>query len=164
MYRILALAFCFSIAITAAYSTTCAFDGHMIAADEQHTKGSSKHMGAKKIHYYPERKCYVSCAGDCAKIEQFYAWFDKQDKDVKVIGEYEAMACYEDGRLFVYQGNNQESIPMTPPFCLGSGQDFAMGAIFAGKNAREAVAIAEQLDIHTGGKITSFVVVPDNSQ
>ena len=36
---------------------------------------------------------------------------------------------------------------------IGSGRDFAMAAIALGKNAREAVELAAQFDIYTGGDV-----------
>lgn len=136
-----------------ANATTIAFDGSMIAADEQHTAGNAKHMGAKKIVYFPERHCWVAGAGECAKIQAFFRWFPDQDKTVIISGEYQMMVIAETGDLTIYQGSNKEPVPMTAPFAMGSGQDFAMGAMAAGKTAKEAIAITEDLDIYTGGKI-----------
>lgn len=40
-----------------------------------------------------------------------------------------------------------------PPFALGIGSDYAMGAILAGASAERAVEIACELDTHCGGEI-----------
>ena len=42
------------------------------------------------------------------------------------------------------------------PIAFGSGQNWALGAMMAGKSAREAVEIACKLDTGSGGKITSM--------
>ena len=42
---------------------------------------------------------------------------------------------------------------MAGPCAFGSGADFATGAMLAGKTAMEAVAIAAQCDIYTGGGV-----------
>ena len=43
--------------------------------------------------------------------------------------------------------------PMSYPISIGSGADYAMGAMHAGKTPREAVEIASKLDVWTGGDI-----------
>ena len=40
-----------------------------------------------------------------------------------------------------------------PPCAWGTGADYATGAMLAGKTAMEAVAIAAQRDIYTGGGV-----------
>ena len=40
-----------------------------------------------------------------------------------------------------------------PPVAFGSGQDWALGAMLAGKSAKEAVEIACKVDINSGGKV-----------
>lgn len=42
------------------------------------------------------------------------------------------------------------------PWAMGSGSDFAIGAMDAGASAREAVKIASQRDVGTGGKIRTW--------
>lgn len=49
--------------------------------------------------------------------------------------------------------SNLMSDVLVEPWALGSGGSFAMGAIFAGCNAEEAVDVASQLDPMTGGAI-----------
>lgn len=42
----------------------------------------------------------------------------------------------------------------TQDYAIGSGTDYARGAMMAGASAEEAVRIASNLCIYTGGKIT----------
>ena len=42
------------------------------------------------------------------------------------------------------------------PFAAGSGRDFALGAMWAGANAIEAVRLVADRTIHSGGKIVSY--------
>lgn len=44
------------------------------------------------------------------------------------------------------------------PWAIGSGANFALGAMRAGANALEAVKIAAQCDPYTGGKIRTYKV------
>jgi ATP-dependent protease HslVU (ClpYQ) peptidase subunit len=43
-------------------------------------------------------------------------------------------------------------------YAIGSGSDFAMGAMLAGKTAAESVRIATKLDIYSGGAVRSIAV------
>lgn len=45
------------------------------------------------------------------------------------------------------------------PFAMGSGAVYALGAMDAGASAKEAVKIASDRDIYTGGKIRTYRIV-----
>ena len=152
----------FLLSTSPVLATTCAFDGHMLAADSQRTRGNGKQMNAIKIHAFPNHHTYCACAGDCSKIERFLRWY-KSDllTPEEIKGEYEVMMVFEDGECRDYVGTNQEYTTVSAPFAIGSGEDFALAAMACGKTAAEAIAIAEQLDTYTGGQIHT-VVLPTN--
>lgn len=64
----------------------------------------------------------------------------------------------EDGGLFCYSNKVPYSMrdEYKLPIAFGSGESFALGAMLAGKSAREAVQIACRVDSGSGGKIKSF--------
>jgi len=41
-------------------------------------------------------------------------------------------------------------------WAIGSGGEFALGAMYAGKTAKEAIKIASQLDVYTGNAIDTL--------
>lgn len=43
-------------------------------------------------------------------------------------------------------------------YAIGSGSDFSLPALMLGKNTKEAVEIASELDLYTGGKIHTFKI------
>ena len=57
-----------------------------------------------------------------------------------------------DGRAFI-MGGDMTVFPINDFFAVGSGSEFALGAMEFGASAREAVAIAAKYDIFTGGVI-----------
>lgn len=61
------------------------------------------------------------------------------------------------------RGYRIESDSMIPSefrgaYAIGSGSDFAMGAMLAGKTAAESVRIATKLDIYSGGAVRTIAV------
>jgi ATP-dependent protease HslVU (ClpYQ) peptidase subunit len=56
----------------------------------------------------------------------------------------------------VYEGDLTAALVVKPPFAIGTGRTAALGAMKAGATARQAVEIAAQIDVYTGGKITSY--------
>lgn len=64
----------------------------------------------------------------------------------------------KDGSIYLYD-KNCVGIKWTGNyFALGSGGNFALGAVLAGKTAKEAVEIAKKLDINSGGKIKTVKI------
>lgn len=50
---------------------------------------------------------------------------------------------------------------LSPPMAMGSGGDFAMGAMMVGASAKEAVEASILLDSGSGGDVVSYVVAGD---
>lgn len=59
-----------------------------------------------------------------------------------------------------YRLDSTSMIPMKfkGPYAIGSGEEFAMGAMLAGSTAAEAVKIASKLDVYTGGPVRTLAV------
>ena len=67
-----------------------------------------------------------------------------------VVQQSDGLFCYSD-RVPYGLANEYKT-----PVAFGSGRDYALGAMLAGKSAREAVEIACKVDTGSGGKITSM--------
>lgn len=87
----------------------------------------------------------VGCAGNVASIDAFIRWL----RDGAVDGDYplmeglEAIVVDPRGRVHAYDEASSEPIRVRAPYCaIGSGQDFALGALHAGADARGAVRAA----------------------
>jgi ATP-dependent protease HslVU (ClpYQ) peptidase subunit len=70
-----------------------------------------------------------------------------------VVKEMSALHLMADGRLY-YFSENCEPVEIEPPCAVGSGMEFAIGAMEAGATPKQAVEIAARRDPGTGGKIT----------
>lgn len=78
-------------------------------------------------------------------------------------GEFTAMPTSDDNGAYMMLIGKRRShlissddmcpIVIREPYAIGSGSDFAMGAMLAGKSAKDAVKIAAKLDCYTGGPI-----------
>lgn len=132
--------------------TTIAFDGTTLAGDRQCTAGGTP-FPTRKIHRVirPTTKevllyGFSGLAGDGAEFVRRFA-------------SGEALPQFTDLEVLCIDGQGQAWQMDTPGmwwnkrprvWAIGSGADYAMGAMYAGKTAREAVQIAMRLDVHTG--------------
>lgn len=68
--------------------------------------------------------------------------------------QFQILALSLAGELFLANDNLSLSGPIRSDFyAIGSGDDFAMGALAMGADAAEAVRVASLFDRHTGGEI-----------
>jgi len=134
--------------------TTIAWDGTVLAADRQATTGSMI-SECRKLWITENGSAWAHCGSD-QYFGQIMAWTrgeclefpeatPENESDVGVLLEVNAH-----GELWVRYGNPWPVQVLGPGFATGSGGDFALGAMEAGRNAIEAVAIASRLDAFTG--------------
>ncbi len=137
----------------------------VMAADRQSLMGGTyKFRSAPKITRMEGMgyEWLVASAG-CAEAGQFFEfWFQEylqqkggsSDKDSDVLypkdGEFAAFTLRSDGNLFLYL-NRGCGIPIYERYsALGSGGDYALGALYAGAGFLEAIKISSRLDAGTG--------------
>lgn len=151
---------------TPGLATTIAWSGTEIAADSQSTGSHTKyHSAVPKIMYSKTRHATIAAAGDVAvtaPIKKFFMSTDKPLSEYQLPvtagdGSFAVLVIYDDGSAEIYLTNLTAPTPVEAPFAVGSGEDFAMAAMLCGKTAKEAVEVAEQLDLFTGGRV---VVLP----
>ncbi len=66
--------------------------------------------------------------------------------------EIEALVLHPDGKVFHHNGTD-DPIEQEVPIAVGSGCDFALGAMLAGASPGKAIEIASMRDVYTGGAI-----------
>lgn len=122
-----------------------------IAADRQ----SSYHGNqATKLYELPDGSI-VGTSGAHDQSLRAVAWLRDESKERPSLpAEYGSlMRAYPDGRA-VYYHAALEAMPISFEFwAIGSGADYAMGAMARGATPEEAVEIASRYDEHTGGGI-----------
>ena len=131
--------------------TTIAWDGRTMSADRQSTYGTTPTKTRKvfKAKHPDGREVIYACSGLTHECQEFTRWANGEINqpvftDISVI-------CV-DRKLRVWQGNSamQWARVKVKQWAAGSGADYALGAMAAGKTSAEAVRIASKLDVNTG--------------
>lgn len=136
--------------------TTIAMTKDEIACDLQFTHGSGyKFKGSTKVHeIYNPQICdtpfFVAFAGSVEAGQAGLAWLvDPSNKPPKTSGA-EFVVLTKNKKMFTFQ-NPSKWIPIEEKYyAIGSGSQYAAGALAAGKTPIEAVKIAAKHDPHTG--------------
>lgn len=146
--------------------TTIAFDGKTIAADCQSTYGSFP-VKVRKLNSltYKGQNAVAACAGTIREFQPIIEWLkaggkkksrpdvDDEKPDFSIIIATESgNVFYANDSLFFHDMGKVR-------WAIGSGADYALGAMEAGKTAPEAIAIASRLDVNTGLGVDSVEVV-----
>lgn len=133
--------------------TTIATDGKSMAGDGLCTGNGMIHsMSTRKVHW-TEDGCIVGISGSSYAVETFLAWNPKEDVLCDVPEDFEALVLHPDGTCRSYN-NKGMGMDQELPAVSGSGGAIALGAMLAGATPEEAVRIACQRDICTGGIVT----------
>jgi len=154
--------------------TTIAWDGKTLAADSQSTVVSRvATLDAKKIMtpkpgeevwtIHGAQILAVALAGDSGGM---LALKSALRAGITVFTElppvyrFQALAVTEEGDAYLLTLDEEESClhvtEVSTREAMGSGEDFAIAAMHMGRDAIEAVAVASDLDVFTGGPIHSW--------
>ena len=138
--------------------TTIATDGITIAADSRSTRNREILAGqTQKIIIRNGRSIYAS-SGATLLRNALIEWHvnGANPKDLPVRGNdtpWALLVIEAPGDLTLYDDEAPYPVKLTVPFTMGSGRDFAMGAMLAGASPAEAVKIACAKDIYTGAPV-----------
>lgn len=127
--------------------TTIAWDGKTLAGDRQHSMFNDC---APKVFRLENGGLFGAC-GEAQDSVAVREWLEGGEKP-KVGDGFHAILI-KNGDLYVIENKLVLMKPTRRFFAVGSGRDFAMAAMLLGKTAKEAIAIAAQLDVDTGEKI-----------
>lgn len=132
--------------------TTIAWDGVSLAGDKKRTM-TGVPMPCVKIFRAVDsdtgRELLYGCAGDSGQCEWFRRWCSRECpkpalSDINLL-------CIDTNRDIWAANESLLWTPISLPwFAIGSGGGIALGAMAAGKTARQAIKIASRLDNATG--------------
>jgi hypothetical protein len=136
--------------------TTIATDGFTIAADSMTSYGNEPApMPAKKIQAINGKIYGVS--GDAGMLPVLARWVAdgaRPELAPKLGGSSTwFMIVIDDSGAVHYCQDRPYPCRVGYPFCIGSGQEYALGAMKFGATPAQAVAVAAQCNYHTGGHI-----------
>lgn len=134
--------------------TTVVWDGNQLACDKQFSLGFNKTFAGSKPKYEIINNELIAWAGNIQEISQWKEWW-KSGADVKEFPNFEdgfsVLRINRNKELFIHNDINPYSIEMGKrKWALGSGEDFAIGAMEFGANAIEALEVAANLCNFTG--------------
>lgn len=136
--------------------TTIACDGKTMAADSRRCFGDMRFDDTPKIFRLRDGSILGVC-GTLQLAMMRMDWLNNRGKPedypaAKGDDSCDMLVLRPDGKIEHYL-EYSTPIEVKAPIALGSGREFAMGALLAGKNAAEAVEIACQIDVYSGGPI-----------
>jgi hypothetical protein len=139
--------------------TTIVYRNGILAADSQITFGS-KLMGATKI-VRAHDGVLAGAGGKGGYAREFLDWAvgDRRSTppEAKEGDDFMDRGClfYPDARVEVFEASGR-MIYHPPYYAFGSGGSEALGALYMGATAEQAVAAAIAHDIYTGGDILTL--------
>lgn len=139
--------------------TTAAWDGKCLATDRRMSGG----VTGNKLFALPNG-AYMVGAGTYDDIVEVALWLQKKRRKPKFSASEEGMS-----EVIVVQPNGT-AYWLTWPFlrkvairephaAIGTGMDYALGALAAGATAKQAVQIAARFDLETGHGVDCVQVV-----
>jgi ATP-dependent protease HslVU (ClpYQ) peptidase subunit len=134
--------------------TTIACDGISMAGDSLTTAGNMRVADTVKVHRTKDGRIYGGC-GPSTSNAAFLKWMEEQTAPPELAEEFEALILHPDGTVY-WIDHKLQPIRYLSPMAVGSGSDIAIGAMLAGMDAANAVAVAKKRDIRTGGTVTAI--------
>lgn len=142
--------------------TVIAWDGKMLAADKQVTL-SGLMRTATKIRRIDD--LLVGVSGNVCAASEIFAWVERgrNPQDFPKLQEseddYANLLVIENGRVLTYARSPLPWEYEDSLFAIGSGREFALAAMYCGKNAQEAVEIASHFEASCGKGVD--VLIPN---
>jgi ATP-dependent protease HslVU (ClpYQ) peptidase subunit len=135
--------------------TTVACDGKRMASDGYISAGDVLvETNYRKVHKLEDGRI-LGFAGNGYNWEPVIDYFKSTAKNKKwptISGNSSILLLEPNGRCLLYD-NEGRSFERTVPVAIGSGWQFALGAMDNGASVEEAVLIASKRDLATGGTI-----------
>ncbi len=138
--------------------TTIAWDGLMLAADSQITLGATKYTG-HKICKLPDGSLFGG-AGDGAAVNRARDYLSGKRATRPKVENCQLIQIMPDREVRLYAATWDYEVLTDRFVAIGSGADFALGALECGKSAVQAVEIACRRDAHSGFPVESITYAP----
>jgi ATP-dependent protease HslVU (ClpYQ) peptidase subunit len=140
--------------------TTVAYKYGQISADSRVIGGNIIVASMTKIA--KRDRLLAGACGSAAFAQEFLAWFKAGNGFAPPKrGEYDkGIVISPDGTIEVFEDAGRFKVK-PQCFAMGSGKELALGAMFAGATAMQAVEIACRLDPGSGGLVEEFEHGPE---
>lgn len=154
--------------------TTIAYDGKTLAADSQTTQDGIRLSNSAVKIFSPWNETWavegkqiaafgiagdLHAANDLRKAMESFAGHHAGDPFAKGI-TFAFIAIAEDRTVFVggkYSDDDRSWVVQAEaPVAVGTGGDFALGAMAAGSKAEDAIRIASKFDVNTNDSVSTI--------
>jgi len=139
-----------------------------MASDHQYTHTSgTKFKGAHKMTVLEQevamalfgaKKAIVGFCGDSSFIGPLFAWLAEPDGKPPKSSNFELIALTSNKQIFTSFNLTSWVLVDKPYYAVGTGAQFALGAMHAGKSAAKAVEYASELDPSSGLGVTEIKI------
>jgi hypothetical protein len=141
--------------------TTIALRDGIMAADSRAYSGDRRPMGFKqKVFRLPDGSLFGATSsqpGLADMIRRAWIEFGQYDKNLPDEMAGQALIAKLDGSIYYYAGWKSFVGPLDGDyFAIGSGEDYAVGAMAMGASATKAIEVASIHDVFTDGPIRSL--------
>ena len=150
--------------------TTIAYRDGIMASEGKMTLGDMIiKLDTEKVFWVNNH--LVGVCGRARAINTFVSWLQKQT-DYHIVNSevgdlvdlippvleddegYTALVVTPSRQVLMYEGNTPIDMGIDVPMSVGSGSCFALASMKTGASAEEAVKVACELDVYSGGEIT----------
>ena len=144
--------------------TTIAVNKDSLYGDLQYTNGSYKFKGNGKVFKFKAHPLicesdyiagFAGSANDLIDVKHFFE--DPESKPPRARELYGLVLTME-GKMYRFD-NYKRWFELNEPYsAIGSGRDFAMGAMALGASPKEAIKIASKHDVFTGMGVKGYSI------
>lgn len=145
--------------------TTIAYRDGVLASDTRAYAGQSQPIGNKqKIYRIKDGSAFGVSTPQPGLSEAIRDWFAEckhPDHEPALNGDagFDMLEITKDGHVYFYHNSFRPTGPLSADyFAIGSGAEYALGAMAAGASAADAVAAAGFHDVWTGPIVQQIVV------
>lgn len=134
--------------------TTIVYRDGILAADSQTTVGkfalTNDSLKISKL----KNGGYFAGSGTVCEIKMLFDWYNNGKRHGSESKQLNCIALViEKEKIFILYGDLYKFEVKESYVAIGSGRDFAYGALYMGATAKEAVKAACRFDCYSGGKI-----------
>lgn len=142
--------------------TTIAYRNGVLAGDSRAYSGERMPIGTKtKVHRLSDGSLFGVSSGCIGADALVRAWVEDgckpEQKDQVKPENFQLLLIRPNGDVFFARDNLSLSGPLVAPYvAIGTGAEYAMGAMEMGADSATALSVAIKLDPFSGGPITTL--------
>lgn len=142
--------------------STIAFKDGILASDSACLQSGTSIGKMKKV--YRVGKCLIGLCGETAFFTEFVDWFRDGADDADTFpwtGDWNALVVSPNNPITLYDNNSMTPLVFSKKdkyIAIGSGMDIALGCLYNGGSAKEAVQAAIKHNSSTKGPVRTYKV------